>query len=68
MSKRFTGTATHLFIVRVWQETVKEGHTEWRGRVQHVPSGEHYYFREWLRLVEYLLRMLPDEDEPPMAE
>lgn len=50
---------THLFMVRVWQEDLGEGKTEWRGQVRHVISGEVRYFRDWATLVEHLKAMLP---------
>jgi hypothetical protein len=34
-------------MVRMWLEPLGDGQTEWRGKVQHVPSGESRYFREW---------------------
>ena len=34
------------------------GQTEWRGKIQHVPSGETRYCRDWSTLVAFLLEML----------
>ncbi|GIK40872.1 MAG: hypothetical protein BroJett011_47050 [Chloroflexota bacterium] len=53
---------SHLFTVRLWAENIGHGQTEWRGRVQHVPSGEAYYFRDWPTLVAHLLKMLPQAE------
>ncbi len=53
---------SHFFTVRVWQEELGDGQTEWRGKVQHVPSGEVRYFREWPTLVTLLLKMLSESD------
>jgi len=50
---------SHLFTVRLWAEETGDGQTEWRGRVQHVTSGEAYYFRDWPTLITYLLQLLP---------
>jgi hypothetical protein len=47
-----------LFTVRVWAEALDDHTTEWRGKVQHVPSGEARYFREWRVLVEFMVRVL----------
>ena len=52
---------THLFTVRVWQEAVSHTEAEWRGRLQHVPSGQVYYFRNWSALIRHLLSILPAE-------
>ncbi len=48
-----------LFTVRVWRESVSEGQVEWRGRIEHVLSGEGHYFRTWSTLIDYLIKMLP---------
>lgn len=56
---------SHLFTVRLWQEELGAGQTEWRGQVQHVLTGEAGYFRDWSTLVNLLLAMLmelADED------
>jgi len=45
---------SHLFTVRMWRETLDEGRTEWRLRVQHVLSGERRYFRDWNEFEAYL--------------
>ncbi len=56
---------SHLFTVRLWAEKIGEGRTEWRGRVQHVTSGEAYYFRDWPTLIAHLLKMLPQAESQP---
>jgi hypothetical protein len=66
-------SAAELFTVRVWQEVLSGGKTEWRGKIQHVGSGEARYFRDWATMVEFLREILParrgephvGEDEPP---
>jgi hypothetical protein len=50
--------SSHLFTVRLWAEDLGSGQAEWRGRVQHVSSGEARYFRDWPTLVALLLAML----------
>ena len=47
-----------LFTLRVWSEEVGEAQTEWRGRVQHVATGETRYFRTWEALVQFLNEQL----------
>lgn len=56
---------SHLFTVRLWVENIGEGQMEWRGRVQHVTSGEAYYFRDWSTLITHLLQMLPQTETQP---
>src|SRR5690242_4230764 len=41
---------SHLFTVRVWEEEIRPGQTEWRGKVQLLTNGEVRYFREWAAL------------------
>ena len=48
---------SHLFTVRLWPNDLGEGQVEWRGKVQHVLSGEAHYFREWQELNTHLLGM-----------
>ncbi len=50
---------SHLFTLRLWPEDLGAGQVDWRGKVQHVNSGETRYFRDWPTLeafVEGLLR------------
>jgi hypothetical protein len=54
-----------LFSVRVWLEELGEGRSEWRGKVQHVLSGEARYFRDWATLIAALQEMQrPVRSEP----
>jgi hypothetical protein len=55
---------SHLFMLRLWPEDLGSGQTDWRGKVQHVNSGEARYFRDWPTLeafVEGLLRRIGPE-------
>ncbi len=45
---------SQLFSVRIWREELAESHHEWRGKVQHVSSGEAFYFRRWSELAAHL--------------
>ena len=61
---------SHLFMVRLWSEGVEE-QKGWRGRVQHVLSGETRAFDDWSTLVDHLLEMVETdhvEAEQPDAE
>ena len=57
----------HLFSVRVWQEDLGAGQTEWRGKVQYVPNGEVRYFREWPSLAAMMQAMLPNATTNPVG-
>ncbi len=48
---------SELFTVRLWREQLND-HYEWRGKVQHVTSGETRYFRDWQGLVARMQEML----------
>ena len=45
---------SHLFTVRVWREELSADRIEWRGKVQHVLSGETRYFRDWQTLLDFI--------------
>lgn len=50
---------SHLFTVRLWDEEIGDGQTVWRGKVQHVLTGETRPFRNWIALTEVIRAMLP---------
>lgn len=49
---------SQLLTVRLWKEDLGDGQSEWRGKVQHVSSGEAVYFREWEELVETIQTLI----------
>ena len=53
-----TPRATRLFTLRIWQEEAGDEQVEWRGKVQALPDGEAYYFRDWPGLITHLQKML----------
>jgi len=55
---------TRLFTVRLWREDAGDGHAEWRGKVQALPEGEAYYFRDWSALIRRLEVMLAARHDP----
>lgn len=62
MNQKEPHPRSHLFTLRVWPEALGGGRAEWRGKVQHVTSGETRYFRDWPSLVAFLQEMLPELD------
>ncbi len=46
--------SSHLFMLRMWLEDLGSGQTAWRGKVQHVNSGEVRYFRDWQTLEAFV--------------
>lgn len=51
---------SHLFTVRVWEETLSADRTEWRGKVQLTTNGDARYFRQWDALMALLPAMLAE--------
>lgn len=62
-----------LFVVRTWQETSDVAPTEqWRGSVEHVPSGRRLYFSTLDQLSEFVAAcanwtVTVDQPEFPVA-
>jgi hypothetical protein len=59
---------SELFTVRLWQEERGNGEEEWRGKVQHVTSGEACYFHDWPTLITFLRRLLSDSEASSDAD
>ncbi len=55
---------SHLFTLRLWQESLGDGRTEWRGQLCHVLSGQTYYFRSWQAFVTQMMKSLTDLEPP----
>lgn len=62
MNRHYQDYRSHLFTVRLRNEELGAGQREWRGKVQHVHSGEAIYFREWPALVNGIINMLSDAE------
>lgn len=56
-----TTRPTRLFTLRIWQERIDTEHSEWRGKVQALPEGDAYYFRDWPGLIRRLEALLAVE-------
>ena len=52
--------SVELFTVRLWQEMLNEKQTEWRGKIQHIGSGEVCYFRDWSKMMKFIDTTLSD--------
>ena len=55
---------TRLFTLRLWQAAQVDNPDalEWRGKVQSLPDGEAYYFRDWPGLVRHVESMLASQN------
>jgi hypothetical protein len=64
-----TPNQSELFTIRIWNERLGDGIFEWRGKVQHVLTGDYIYFHTWEDLVSWLSNNLETEDpgEPPIS-
>ena len=60
--------SSHVFVLRLWLEDLGNGQTDWRGKVQHVSSGEVRYFRDWPTLEAFveglILKTRPEGHHP----
>ncbi len=52
----------HVFIVRFWRETreIPGAKAEWRGVVEHVPSGERRYAKNLSEIMTFVAQYVPD--------
>ncbi|MEP7359098.1 MAG: hypothetical protein ABI847_17740 [Anaerolineales bacterium] len=58
---------SHLFSLRLWPVEAADGRTEWRGKLEHVPSGENRYFQGWTALITGLCALLPEPGRAPLS-
>jgi hypothetical protein len=49
-----TSPSQHLFVVRLWTETAQIPQTPVRGSVEHVPSGQKFYFASLHDLSDFI--------------
>ena len=56
---------THAFVVRVWLEPreLEGAQPEWRGVIEHVPSGERLYIKDLEEVVSFIGSYLPSTKE-----
>lgn len=59
---------SHLFTLRLWPDEEGESEPEWRGKVQHVTSGDVHYFQGWHALVHLLTAMLPTQEPSALKD
>jgi hypothetical protein len=52
------GPQVQIFTLRIWVIGQKDATLEWRGRIQHIQSGEVQYCRDWDRFIAYVEEML----------
>jgi hypothetical protein len=47
-----------IFTIRLWREKLDERQSEWRGRVQHLGSGQARYFNEIGKIADFIAEHL----------
>jgi hypothetical protein len=60
--------ATHLLILRIWQEQLPDGRLEWRGKLQHPETNQTRHFRDWPALVPLLLASIRIGEEAAVRQ
>lgn len=58
----------HVFVVRIWQETLSAQRPAWRGMVEHVPDGQRIYFTSLNDLSDFIALQLGKLPEPGPGE
>ena len=55
----------HTFIVKVWLERreLEGAQPEWRGRIDHVPSGRQVYFRDIADIIHFIQAFLESTEK-----
>ena len=49
---------SYLFTLRMWLEDLGSGEVGWRGKVQHINSGEVRYFYDWSTMLTFVKSQL----------
>ncbi len=52
------GTQAQTFTLRIWVTDQKDANLEWRGRIQHIQSGEVRYCQSWDAFTTYVEEVL----------
>jgi hypothetical protein len=57
---------THVFIVRIWREPreIEEAQAEWRGVVEHIPTGQRRYFKDMDEIKHFVQPYLLELSNP----
>lgn len=52
------GVQAQTFTLRIWVTDQKDANLEWRGRIQHIQSGEVRYCQSWDAFTTYVEEVL----------
>jgi len=53
-----SGSQAQMFTLRIWVTNQEDANLEWRGRIQHIQSGEVRYCRNWDTFTAYVEEVL----------
>lgn len=56
---------TVLFTLRLWQESLDNERSEWRGEIKNLTTQETRYFRMWEEIAAFIPLMLANDEEGP---
>lgn len=54
----------HLFTVRLWAETNATALTQWRGLVEHIATGQKFYFTSLGDMQDFIALQLAASEKP----
>jgi hypothetical protein len=60
-------TLNEVFTIRLWREMLDEGKSEWRGKIQHLPSKDSRYFNKISSIEEFISDHLRENRVSPVA-
>ena len=52
------GFQTQTFTLRIWVTNQKDATLEWRGRIQHIQTGEVHYCQDWEAFTAFVEHVL----------
>ena len=57
------GAQVQTFTLRIWVTSQKDANIEWRGRIQHIQSGEVQYCQNWDTFITCVEKVLIESQE-----
>jgi hypothetical protein len=64
MQERPRPPSTIVMLIRLWQERLDAQHSEWRGAIKNVTTGEVRYFRGWEEIAHTIAALLAHDERP----
>ena len=68
VTERTSTSQVQIFTLRLWPEMIGASQIEWRGKIQHVRSGQVHYFRGWQSLMDSLNDIVSRIDVSPPVQ